>query len=201
MDSQYVSRTLGRCLSEALAEIIELRPLDPIEFLALWIRKYKHNQELELQKAALQRELEEEKRRVHEENLHQRDLEEEENRIRAAQHVPESADESKPDLCEDERESAADPPERANEPKDQEILNPEEDLHPEDLSDAQISVEAAGLQSAGNAADAPEGTGEDPDGRREEKEEDEEDDGAPPRSSTRFQIMEDFLNFFKTSLF
>jgi len=49
MDSQYVSRTLGRCLSEALAELIELRPLDPIEFLALWIRKYKHNQELELQ--------------------------------------------------------------------------------------------------------------------------------------------------------
>ncbi|CAM4712644.1 unnamed protein product [Leuciscus chuanchicus] len=85
MDSQYVNRTLGRCLSEALAEIIELRPLDPIEFLALWIRKYKHNQELELQRAAHQRELEEEKRRVHEENLHQRELEEEENRIRAVQ--------------------------------------------------------------------------------------------------------------------
>ncbi|KAK7122183.1 hypothetical protein R3I94_019337 [Phoxinus phoxinus] len=165
MDSQYVSRTLGRCLSEALAELIELRPLDPIEFLALWIRKYKHNQELELQKAAHQRELEEEKRLVHEENLHQRDLEEEENRIRAAQHVPEPTDESKPDLCEDERESAADPPERASEPKDQEdqpseILNTEED------------------QSAGTEADAPERTGEDPDETRMEKEEDEEDDGA-----------------------
>lgn len=49
MDSQYVSRTLGRCLSEGLAELIELRPLDPIEFLSLWILKYKHNQELELE--------------------------------------------------------------------------------------------------------------------------------------------------------
>lgn len=49
MDSQYVSRTLGRCLSEGLAELIELRPLDPIEFLSHWILKYKHNQELELE--------------------------------------------------------------------------------------------------------------------------------------------------------
>ncbi|XP_039507241.1 DPY30 domain containing 2 isoform X3 [Pimephales promelas] len=174
MDSQYVSRTLGRCLSEALAELIELRPLDPIEFLALWIRKYKHNQELELQRAAHQRELEEEKRRVHEENLHQRELEEEESRIRAAaQHVPESADESKPDLREDERESAADPPERASEPQDQEdqtseSLNPEEELHPEDSP------------SAGNEADDPpeEKTEDDTTEGPMEREEDEEDDRA-----------------------
>ncbi|XP_039507233.1 DPY30 domain containing 2 isoform X2 [Pimephales promelas] len=182
MDSQYVSRTLGRCLSEALAELIELRPLDPIEFLALWIRKYKHNQELELQRAA-----------------HQRELEEEESRIRAAaQHVPESADESKPDLREDERESAADPPERASEPQDQEdqtseSLNPEEELHPEDSPSAgneaddppeekteDDTTEGPMERSAGNEADAPpeEKTEEDTTERPMEREEDEEDDRA-----------------------
>ncbi|ROI83815.1 Redox-regulatory protein FAM213A [Anabarilius grahami] len=116
MDSQYVSRTLGRCLSEGLAELMELRPLDPIEFLSLWIRQYKHNQQLELEKASHQRQLEEEQRRLQDETLHQKILQEEQNRIRAAhepiQRVPESADESKPaDLNqrEDERETAADP--------------------------------------------------------------------------------------------
>ncbi|XP_048027418.1 DPY30 domain containing 2 [Megalobrama amblycephala] len=197
MDSQYVSRTLGRCLSEGLAELIELRPLDPIEFLSLWILKYKHNQELKLEKAAHQRQLEEEQRRLHEETLHQKILQEEENRIRAAheqiQTVPESADESKPaDLNqrEDERETAADPAdhteseavnelndqvEETNEDQTSEILNPEEPLPQEDHSDTQNQSNEADTPSEENQPGAEKTEDSD---QRPIKEEDEEDDGA-----------------------
>ncbi|XP_051771535.1 DPY30 domain containing 2 [Ctenopharyngodon idella] len=202
MDSQYVSRTLGRCLSEGLAELIELRPLDPIEFLSHWILKYKHNQELELEKSSHQRQLEEEQRRLHDETLHQKILQEEENRIRAAheqiQRVPESEDESKPadlNLREDERETAADPTghtesETVNELNDQEeetneaagedqtseILNPEEPLSQEDHRDTQNESNEADVPSEENQP-GPEKT-EDSDQRQMEKEEDEEDGGA-----------------------
>uniref|UniRef100_A0A671Q6T5 DPY30 domain containing 1 n=1 Tax=Sinocyclocheilus anshuiensis TaxID=1608454 RepID=A0A671Q6T5_9TELE len=82
MDSQYVSRTLAVCLSQGLAELLEQRPPDPIEFLALWILKYKQNQELLEQKSAHERQLEEEQRRLHAETLHQKLLQDEETRIR-----------------------------------------------------------------------------------------------------------------------
>ena len=42
-DSKYLAQVLGSALQKALAEICERRPWDPIEYLALWLRKYAQN--------------------------------------------------------------------------------------------------------------------------------------------------------------
>ncbi|XP_060049785.1 DPY30 domain-containing protein 1 isoform X2 [Erinaceus europaeus] len=43
MESYYLQRSIGACLVQGLAELGKIRPLDPIEYLSLWISKYKKN--------------------------------------------------------------------------------------------------------------------------------------------------------------
>ncbi|XP_044092521.1 DPY30 domain-containing protein 1 [Neovison vison] len=47
MESRYLQKCLGTCLIQGLAEVARIRPVDPIEYLGLWIYKYKENMTME----------------------------------------------------------------------------------------------------------------------------------------------------------
>lgn len=89
LEAQYVKKTVGPALKQALAEIVEKRPADPVEYLANFLLKYSENKRLEeierenqILVEKLQKEKEEEEKRQEEMRLEAERIRLEEEELR-----------------------------------------------------------------------------------------------------------------------
>jgi len=48
MDSEYLKKHVGEALTLGLTEVVQKRPVDPIEYLAFWLRKFVINRDFDV---------------------------------------------------------------------------------------------------------------------------------------------------------
>lgn len=83
VESDYLKRWIGAPITDALTEVALKRPADPIEYIALWLLKYKENEVVKAAEASNAERLAIEKKKLDEEAKKKAELEEEQKRIAA----------------------------------------------------------------------------------------------------------------------
>jgi len=81
VESDYLKRWIGSAITDALTEVALKRPTDPIEYIALWLLKYKEDQTKKSGDEANAARLAVEKKRLDEQEKKRAELEEEQQKI------------------------------------------------------------------------------------------------------------------------
>lgn len=53
MDSEYLKKHVGDALMLGMSEVVQKRPVDPVEYLAFWLRKFVVNRDFEFKVSRL----------------------------------------------------------------------------------------------------------------------------------------------------